>query len=290
MPPRGSPKPRKGQTSTSNTGASLASRASPTGSKPPPLVAKYNKTHTLKLDEHVPKFGDRLSPSNVRDWLELNFADSFVGKNADEKKTVPSPTPPQIIQQKDIGISRVFAHKNQDLQRQSSFLSQSGRSSIGSIIRGFPPITRENIKVSRKEKEKQKKRDYLQYVDMVIRENDDDDDNILATLSSVVEFKNEIEAKPKRKVPKLEDVPVKAPREIRRNPSSTTILESKYVKHRAPSIILEDSDYSQSVVSLSHSLDLDINERYMNNTKFKKRPIRCLDDTLTNFSRDGELV
>ncbi|XP_037903433.1 phosphatidylinositol 4-phosphate 5-kinase 6 isoform X4 [Hermetia illucens] len=34
VPPRGSPKPRKGQTSTSNTGASLASRASPTGTAP----------------------------------------------------------------------------------------------------------------------------------------------------------------------------------------------------------------------------------------------------------------
>lgn len=162
VPPRGSPNARRGQTHKGSS-ASIGSRGTQ-GKNNKILVGKYSDGPINQIDEAIkarygktklnnqslgqtPVFGDRKSPTNVKDWLELNdFAcvEPEVGvkkigvlKNFQCDVSIGlSPKKPIILQ-------------TETLKRENSFkaLSQNSPSSVQSIVNNF-----ENVRVTKRVK------------------------------------------------------------------------------------------------------------------------------------------
>lgn len=325
MPPRGSPKIRKGtiqqqqqhqqqhyyhhhnKTTDENImGASsfttisgnTYSEASPSGRNR--LQNIENNKLQLLNEPPVPKFGEQRSPSNVRDWLEVNNF-KFIHDNDLNKEEIilttsspsspplqpspsslpppplpalspqPQPQPvPSILsdlrEKRKEFRNRQLPSKAEFFKRQNSFLSQSGRSSIGSIVHQFPPIAssqqqqqQQSIKSSMiRKRDKRNKKEYFDYIDMAIGDNDEED-NIINSLYAFVEAKKEIESKLlHRQIKKIDDNIIST----QTNTTSDMIEQQQQQQQKidrklsvAPSIIFEGSSKATSATTTIRSDD-----------------------------------
>lgn len=198
----------------------------------------------------MPRFGERRSPSNVQDWLELH--DLF-----DTTDNCPPSAPPAPLVEPTVALLRSSSLRRREslhstystarsessfrrqpprllnhvdiFQRQNSFVARSERSSMGSIVRNFPPIRADSYRTGRsrssdsipsqrsprrgvqeKLKRQQKRQRYLHYVDLALGGEDcdnpqDQEENLLQSVSTFLEVKRELETtrRPKRPLPRL---------------------------------------------------------------------------------------
>jgi len=233
----------------------------------------------------MPRFGDRRSPSNVQDWLELH--DLFDAPNSAPRAP---PTPSAPLPEPTVALLRrsslrrrdslhsaystarsesSFRHQQPRLlnhvdifQRQNSFVARSERSSVGSIVRNFPPIRAESYRSGRsrssgsipsqrsprranqvKLERQQRRKRYFHYVDLALGGEDcenQEEDNLLQSVSAFLEVKRELESdrRPKRPLPKLTDpLPVVEPPE--KSPSQPARRGKRRAPKAAPSTIPE---------------------------------------------------
>lgn len=223
MPPRGSPRNKK-TAALHDPRKHEQHRASPSSG-----TYTTTRTHTVSPVEKnslqvpetfIPRFGEQRSPSNVRDWLELH--DLFdIEEDGGDNFPKPQQVSPKTKAHSVTTAESVRSYKSVrstnrsenikhlprvDLfQRRSSFISRSGVSSVGSIVRNFPPIRQDdNIATSdqmisktkqpRHQKEKLKHKKYLQYADMALDDcGAEQEDNLLQSMSAFIEVKRDIE-------------------------------------------------------------------------------------------------
>lgn len=141
-------------------------------------LPKTNKTLEI-MEKPLPRFGERRSPSNVQDWLELHdlfdidlppplpsppklqtlatnrkpsrpLSTESVNSPTKNRKACHSIAPSDSIKstystaRSEVRSRKSYRynllHRVDMLQRQNSVMSRSGRPSIGSIVYNFPPI------------------------------------------------------------------------------------------------------------------------------------------------------
>lgn len=195
VPPRGSPKYPKGLQQKSKD-LETVKQISPTG-RLKNLVLKENDFY-LEKPVKIPYFGEKRSPANVTDWLELH---NFVENQKENELTMyeKSGVYPDISDH----FSRKTKTSSSNLQRRCSIKSLGGRSSIGthSFMRNLPSIIQEeeyvNENVSSKDKRKEIKDNIYYYIDMALSEDDETQDNLINYLGFLVEMKNGIKNYPK---------------------------------------------------------------------------------------------
>lgn len=226
VPPRGSPRRKDTQDSSrahSTTPGTAAASAYDLYSNSAASVS-VSSCNLLQLpSEAMPRFGERRSPSNVQDWLELHdlfdVCDSpspspavALVSPARRRESVQSvrsessyrqPQPPRLLTHVDI------------FQRQNSFMARSDRSSVGSIVRSFPPIRAESYRTARTSvsalsshrsprrqqqqqqlKRHEKRNRYLHCADLALGDDSCDsgqEDNLLQSVSAFLEVKRELE-------------------------------------------------------------------------------------------------
>lgn len=183
--------------------------------------------------EANPRFGERRSPSNVQDWLELHdlfdVADNLspapvpVQRSRSTRRresmqsaysTARSESSHRRLQQQQ-QQSRLLSHVD-IFQRQNSFIARSERSSVGSIVRNFPPIRAESYRTaqttvsastecsprrSKQQLQRQHKRQrYLHYVDLALGDDncESQEENLLQSVSTFLEVKREFEGANRR--------------------------------------------------------------------------------------------
>lgn len=245
----------------------------------------------MPANEGIPRFGDRRSPSNVQDWLELH--DLFDGP--DSGPYGPS-APPAPLADPTVTLLRSSSLRRRDslhsaystarsessfrrqqprllnhvdiFQRKNSFVARSHRSSVGSIVRSFPPIRAESYRTGRsrssgsihsqhsprrgiqeKLQRHQRRKRYFHYVDLALGgedcENQPEEDNLLQSVSAFLEVKRELEAtqRPRRPLPKLTlPEPVVEPA---RSPPAQQIRRGKRRAPKAAPSTIPESDGTQ---------------------------------------------
>ncbi|XP_041675618.1 phosphatidylinositol 4-phosphate 5-kinase type-1 alpha isoform X1 [Drosophila eugracilis] len=280
VPPRGSPRRKDAQDRTTPG-------TQPHTTNPNSAPAHI---HTLQVpaNEGMPRFGDRRSPSNVQDWLELH--DLFDAPDSGVRApTAPLPEPTvallrsSSLRRRDSLHSAYSTARSESsfrrqqprllnhvdiFQRQNSFVARSERSSVGSIVRSFPPIRAESYRSGRsrssgsipsqrsprrgiqeKLERQQRRKRYFHYVDLALGgddcENPQEEDNLLQAVSAFLEVKRELEAthRTKRPLPKLTDpLPVV---ELARNTSSKQPRRAKRRAPKAAPSTIPESDGTQ---------------------------------------------
>jgi len=289
VPPRGSPRRKETQDGRAH---STTPGIAPKEFNPNTTHSDTCNTLQLPLDA-VPRFGERRSPSNVQDWLELH--DLFIGN--DSPVHVPLFTPPPHHLQHSGSVRRreslqsaystarsesSFRRQQPRLlshvdifQRQNSFMARSERSSVGSIVRSFPPIRAESYRTARtsvsgttqqsprrvqqKQQRHQKRNRYLHCADLALGEDpcDSQEDNLLQSMNAFLEVKRELESpfNRKRALPVLQvssdDEHVQA--RDQELPQLLTPQRPRRGKRRAPkaapSTIPESTDTQSNVAS-----------------------------------------
>ncbi|XP_039481888.1 phosphatidylinositol 4-phosphate 5-kinase type-1 alpha isoform X1 [Drosophila santomea] len=283
VPPRGSPRRKDAQDRTTPG-------TEPHTTNPNPAPAH---THTLQVpaNEGMPRFGDRRSPSNVQDWLELH--DLF---DAPDSGPYGPSAPPAPLADPTVTLLRSSSLRRRDslhsaystarsessfrrqqprllnhvdiFQRKNSFVARSDRSSVGSIVRSFPPIRAESYRTGRsrssgsipsqrspkrgiqeKLQRQQRRKRYFHYVDLALGgedcENQPEEDNLLQSVSAFLEVKRELEAtqRPRRPLPKL-TIPEPVVEPARSPPAQQMRRGKRRAPKAAPSTIPE-SDGTQ---------------------------------------------
>lgn len=159
VPPRGSPNARRGQThkgGPSGSSASIGSRGTQ-GKNIKIVVDRYSDGPINQIDEAIkarygktklnnqnlgqtPVFGDRKSPTNVKDWLELNDFDCVEPEVGVKKIGVLKNFQCDV----SIGLSpkKPIILQTESLRRENSFkaLSQNSPSSVRSMVKTFEKI------------------------------------------------------------------------------------------------------------------------------------------------------
>lgn len=245
--------------------------------------------------EAMPRFGERRSPSNVQDWLELH--DLF-----DVCDTVPHPSASpasrrrESLQSAYSVVRSESSHRQQQpprllnhvdiFQRQNSFMARSERSSVGSIVRSFPPIRAESYRTARTSvsaqsshrsprrmqqqlKRHEKRNRYLHYVDLALGDDNCDsgqEDNLLQSVSAFLEVKRELEGvyDRRRPLPTLQvehELPgEQQQQDLLPEPTPTSQRPARRGKRRAPkaapSTIPESTDSLSNAATQHDSLDL----------------------------------
>lgn len=136
VPPRGSPRKRDSDVYQQQEGGSSRALSTTPGIQiktinVKSLVNKFSTLphkDTLKVshDSPLPRFGDRRSPSNVRDWLELH-----------EKFEVPAPPPPPLYKTQPGPEAKLDVLKN--IRKDSAISFASSKHSAATPIHPPPP-------------------------------------------------------------------------------------------------------------------------------------------------------
>lgn len=303
VPPRGSPR-RKDAQDTSRAHSTTPGTA-PYNTNPSSTAASVSvsSSNLLQLPgEAMPRFGERRSPSNVQDWLELH--DLF-----DVCDTVPHPSASPASRRREslqsaysVVRSESVSHRQQQpprllnhvdiFQRQNSFMARSDRSSVGSIVRSFPPIRAESYRTARTSvsaqsshrsprrmqqqqlkqlKRHEKRNRYLHCVDLALGDDNCEsgqEDNLLQSVSAFLEVKRELEGVYNRRRPlptlqvehELSGEQQQEQELIPAEPTPASQRPARRGKRRAPkaapSTIPESTDSLSNAATQHDSLDL----------------------------------
>lgn len=196
----------------------------------------YDNDTTTKLQvptEDMPRFGEKRSPSNVRDWLELHDLFEGLGDSPQTGKTSqaapPLPPSPQIaalqnLRRKDsvrsitsstysaarsrISHNRPLNHVDM-FHRQNHMMAGRRPSVATSIVYNFPPLPSEHSdrssgplkhrsreeRESRALKKREKHMQYLNYADMALAADNCEpyEDNLLQSMHAFIEVKQDLE-------------------------------------------------------------------------------------------------
>lgn len=183
----------------------------------------------------LPRFGEKRSPSNVRDWLELHDLFDGIGGNPVPIVGKPPPIPPQPqieaiqkLRRKDsvrsitsstysaarsrISHTRPLNHVDM-FHRQNNLMAGRRPSVAASIVYSFPPIPSEvsersislasnrEERASRSLKKREKRMQYMQYADMALADENNEpfEDNLLQSMHAFIEVKQELEKSHKKR-------------------------------------------------------------------------------------------
>lgn len=183
----------------------------------------------------LPRFGEKRSPSNVRDWLELHDLFDGIGGNPVPIVGKPPPIPPQPqieaiqkLRRKDsvrsitsstysaarsrISHTRPLNHVDM-FHRQNNLMAGRRPSVAASIVYSFPPIPSEvsersislasnrEERASRSLKKREKRMQYMQYADMALADENSEpfEDNLLQSMHAFIEVKQELEKSHKKR-------------------------------------------------------------------------------------------
>lgn len=301
VPPRGSPR-RKDTQDTSRAHSTTPGRA-PYDTNPSSSTAasvSASSSNQLQLpSETMPRFGERRSPSNVQDWLELHdlfdVSDSPPHPSPAVATTAPASRRRESLQSAYSVVRSESSHRQQPprllnhvdiFQRQNSFMARSDRSSVGSIVRSFPPIRAESYRTARtsvsalsshcsprrmqqQQKRHEKRNRYLHYADLALGDDGCDsgqEDNLLQSVSAFLEVKRELEGvyNRRRPLPTLQveqELPGEQQQELLLcDPVAMSQRRPRRGKRRAPkaapSTIPESTDTLSNAATQHDSLDL----------------------------------
>lgn len=305
VPPRGSPRRKDTQDTSRAHSTTPGTAASPYDLYPNSSTASVSvsSSNLLQLpSEAMPRFGERRSPSNVQDWLELHdlfdvcdtpspspaVATVSPARRRESMQSAYStvrsesshrqPQPPRLLNHVDI------------FQRQNSFMARSDRSSVGSIVRSFPPIRAESYRTARTSvsafsshrsprrhqqqqlKRHEKRNRYLHCADLALGDDSCDsgqEDNLLQSVSAFLEVKRELEGVYNRRRPlptlqvEQEQLTVEQQQEGELFPAEPAELQQRRPRRgkrrapkAAPSTIPESTDSVSNAATQHDSIDL----------------------------------